>query len=341
MKPVTHEAEDPQVQEGDPSGDRAGAEASAQGAAGAGVRRSSGHGGKGRTPGSRVRLALVANRQSGADSAAERVAALLRELGADVQDVPLDSFCDGPEGPVRSLALPGVDRVVVAGGDGSIGPAAKLALDAGVPLAVVPAGTANSFARWLGLPLDLEEACRVAAADSASLRPMELAHAAGRPYVNVASTGLSVLAARRAHALKPRLGPLAYAVGAIRAAVSGRPIRTAVRIDGEEVWAGEAWQVLVAATGAFGGESGTGGVDPADARLDVAVVETGSRLALARRALAMRRQELVHEDAVLHVRGREIELDTPPGAPFNVDGEVLEPHPARFGVLGVLDVVAP
>jgi diacylglycerol kinase family enzyme len=286
-----------------------------------------------------VRLALVANSDSGADSAAERVAALLRAAGADVQPVPLDSFCDGPAGPVRSMPLPGVDRVVVGGGDGSVGPAAKLALEADVPLAVVPSGTANSFARWLDLPLDLEEACRLVVSDTPRLRPMELAHADGRPYVNVASVGLSVLAARRAQSLKPKLGPLAYAVGAARAAVRGRPVRCSVRIDGEQAWSGEAWQVLIAATGAFGGDNGTGGVDPSDARLDVAVVEAGSRAALLGRALAMRRRELVHEDAVLHLRGREIELDTPRGTTFNVDGEVLEPFPPRFGVLGVLDVV--
>jgi diacylglycerol kinase family enzyme len=286
-----------------------------------------------------VRLALVANRQSGADAAADRVADLLRASGAEVEDVPLESFCDGPEGPVHTRALPDVDRVVVAGGDGSIGPAAQLALDGRVPLAVIPTGTANSFARWLDLPLDLEEACRLAASDAPRLRPMELAHAGGRPYVNVASTGLSVLAARRAHSLKPKLGPLAYAVGGLRAAISGDPVRGSVTLDGEQAWSGAAWQVLIAATGAFGGDSGTGGVDPADAQLDVAVVEAGTRLALMRRALAMRRQELVHEDAVLHVRGHEVELDTPPGTPFNVDGEVLHPYPARFGVLGVIDVV--
>jgi diacylglycerol kinase (ATP) len=341
MEAMTHEPEEPEVEQGDPPGDRAGAQEDAQGSPGAGIGGGSGHGSQGRTPGSAVRLALVANRRSGADEAADRVADLLRAAGADVQDVPLESFCDGPEGPVRPIELPGIDRVVVAGGDGSIGPAAQLALEARLPLAVIPAGTANSFARWLGLPLDVEEAARLAATNGPSLRPMEVAHLAGRPYVNVASTGLSVLAARHAHSLKPRLGPLAYAVGAVRAAVAGKPVRCSVRIDGDQAWSGAAWQVLVAATGAFGGESGTGGVDPSDAQLDVAVVQAGTRLALIRRALAMRRQELVHDDAVLHVRGHEIELDTPAGTPFNVDGEVLRPQRARFGVLGVIDVVAP
>ena len=56
----------------------------------------------------------------------------------------------------------GADRVVVAGGDGSIAPVAAAAGAAGLPLAVVPAGTANDFARRLGLPDGLSAACRLA-----------------------------------------------------------------------------------------------------------------------------------------------------------------------------------
>ena len=291
-----------------------------------------------------MRLALVANAASGPEGGGTRAADLLRAAGAEVTEIPLARFCEGPEGiredAVEELAPSlAADRVVVAGGDGSIGPAAVLALRAGVPLAVIPAGTANSFARWRGLPLDLDEAAALAARPDVELRPMEVAHAGGRPFVNVASAGLAVLAGEQAHDLKPSLGPLAYAVGALRAAVSGHPLALRVELDGEEAWSGSAWQVMVAATGAFGGESGTGGVDPSDAKLDVAVVKAGSRLALFRRGLAMRRRELVHEDEVVHLRARDVRLHVRAGTTFNVDGEILRTEPPEFGVLGVLDVV--
>ena len=292
-----------------------------------------------------MRIALVANADSGPDGGGTRAADLLTAAGARVTEIPLSRFCDGPGGVdddavARLAPTLGADRVVVAGGDGSIGPAAVLALRAGLPLAVIPAGTANSFARWRGLPLDLEEAAALAVRDDVALRPMEVAHAGGRPFVNVASAGLAVLAGEHAHDLKPRLGPLAYAVGAFRAAASGRPMTLRVEVDGEATWDGAAWQVMVAATGAFGGESGTGGVDPADAKLDVAVVTAGSRLALFRRGLAMRRRELVHEDEVVHLRARDVRLHVRPGTAFNVDGEILRTEPTEFGVLGVIDVVA-
>ena len=279
-----------------------------------------------------MRIVLVGNARSGSEDRVEAVCSRLRDAGVELEVVEVAE--------AEKLARTDADRVVVVGGDGSVGCAAALARRSGVPLAVVPTGTANDFARWLDVPLDIEEAARLAADPEARTRSVELARAGGeRPFVNAATAGLSVLAARRARPLKPRLGRFAYAVGALRAAVAGRPLQVTVRCDGHTCFAGDAWQVVVAATGAFGGGSATGGVDPHDHELDVAVVEGGSRVKLARRAWAMRRQRLVEDPGVRHLRGRSIEVA---GATrFNVDGEVLRVDPARFEVAGSFEVVAP
>ena len=62
------------------------------------------------------------------------------------------------------------DRIVVAGGDGTIGPVAELAGRLDVPLAVIPTGTANDFARANGIPLDVEAAARLAASRHGAAR---------------------------------------------------------------------------------------------------------------------------------------------------------------------------
>jgi diacylglycerol kinase family enzyme len=267
-----------------------------------------------------VRIALVANRKSGAGDRAGQVERLLRDAGAEVGEP--------------------AERVVAAGGDGTLGPAALFALQLGVPFAVVPVGTANSFARWLGVPLELHDAVRLAADPGAPTRPIEVADAGGRPFVNVAATGLSVRAARHARPAKRRLGALAYAFGGATAALAGRPLRAAVTCDGREAWRGEAWQILVAASGAFGGNSSVGGVDPEDHRLDVAIVEAGPRRALLRRAWAMRRGRLVEQRGVRHLRGAEVALALA-RREFNVDGELLTLAEPRFSVLGQVDAVHP
>jgi diacylglycerol kinase (ATP) len=263
-----------------------------------------------------VRVALIANRASGGGLDPEPLVRVMRDHGADVTV----HGCEPDD--LETAAAEAPDRLVVAGGDGTVGPVAELAGRLDVPLGVVPAGTANDFVRANGLPEDARAAAALAVAGR-ELRRLELGRLGdGRPFVNVASVGLASVAARRAQPLKPRLGPLAYAVGALRAAATAHPLPCTVRTDEGVVFDGRAWQVIVAVTGAFGGGSGIARADPEDGVLDVTVIPGGSRLGLARRAWGLRTHTIAEQRDVPHVRGRVVALDVPPGTEFNVDGEL-------------------
>jgi diacylglycerol kinase family enzyme len=258
---------------------------------------------------------VAANRASGGGLDPEPLAAAMRRRGAEVELFG----CDAGELERAAAARP--DRLAVASGDGTIGPVAELAGRIGVPLAVLPGGTANDFARAHGLPLDAEEGAALAATGT-ELRRLELARLAdGRPFVNVASAGLASVAARNAQPLKPRFGPLAYTIGAARAAARESPLQATVTIDGREAFRGACWQAIVAASGAFGWGSGVG-ADPDDGALDVVVIPAGSRLGLARRAWGLRAHTIAEQRGVAHARGREVNVALPPGAEINVDGEI-------------------
>jgi diacylglycerol kinase (ATP) len=269
-----------------------------------------------------VRIALAANRASGGGLDPEPLAAAM--YGADVEVLGIDEL--------ERVAGLGPDRIAVAGGDGTIGPAAELAGRLGVPLAVIPAGTANDFARAHSLPADRMEAARLAAT-GVETEALELGRLAdGRPFVNVASAGLASVAARNAQPLKSRLGPLAYGVGAARAAVSTGPLDVTVRADGEEVFAGSAWQAIVAVSGAFGGGSGVGPADPGDGVLDVVVLPAGSRIGLARRAWGLRTHTIAEQRGIPHARGHVIEVHG--AGELNVDGELTPAGLERVTVEG-------
>jgi len=194
----------------------------------------------------------------------------------------------------------------------------------------VPTGTANDFARELGLPDELDAACALAAGPVARTVALQLARAGERPFVNAASTGLAVVAAHRAQPLKPRLGALAYAVGALRAGLTGRPVAVRVEAGGTPVFDGRAWQVIVGATGAFGGGSGIEEADARDRLLDVVVVRAGSRLALVRRAWGLRTGRIARQPGVVHARGPDVRVTAPAGTAWNIDGEICDPGPATF-----------
>ena len=224
------------------------------------------------------------------------------------------------------------ERIVVAGGDGTVAGVAELAGRLDVPLGVIPGGTANDFVRAAELPLDPVEAAVLAVCGN-TLRRLDLGRLAdGRPFVNVASAGLASIAARRAGPLKPLLGPLAYAVGALRAAATASPLRCAVRTDGATVFEGDAWQLIVAVTGAFGGGSEVGAADPQDGVLDAAVLPAGSRAGLAWRAWGLKRGTIADQRGVEHHRGVAIEVDLPPGTELNADGEVRDRGMERMTV---------
>ena len=261
-------------------------------------------------------IALVANTGSGKGDA-DSVELWLREAGAELLAFPHDRCEDA--------ARSGAARMVVAGGDGSIAPAAHAAGSAGIPLAVIPVGTANDFARAAGIPDDPREATRLAA-EGRRTRRIDLGWLGKRPFVNVASAGLAPAAARRAAGLKGRLGSLAYLAGAVRAGVAARPVACAVGCEGRELFRGRAWQVTVGCSGAFGAGSSVGGsLD--DGLLRAVAVPAGSRFRLLRMAYGLRRGTIADQDGVEAASCPVVELDLPPGTELNVDGEVVRSGP--------------
>jgi diacylglycerol kinase family enzyme len=183
----------------------------------------------------------------------------------------------------------------------------------------------------MDLPSEPEEAARLAATGE-QLRRFDLGRMGDRPFVNVASVGLPRAAAHRANGLKRLLGPAAYAVGGIRAGLTADPVRCRASCDGQNVFSGDAWQLTVACSGAFGGGSQVE-ANPRDGCLDVVAIPAGSRASLALRAYGLRRGNISSQSSVRTCRGTAVRLDVPPGTGFNVDGELVsESGPVAFSV---------
>lgn len=278
-----------------------------------------------------VQLALVANPKSGAGRTPDEIAAVLREHGHEIETFTLD---DADE-----AAASGADRVVVAGGDGSIGVVFAACAAAGTTLAVLPAGTANDFARAIGVPAAFDAAVALAADPEARGLWVWGAEIDGRPFVNVASIGLAVNAAEEAAPFKKLLGPVAYALGAAIAAARGKHIQARVTVDGRERFAGDVWQVLVASTGTFGGIAQLPESDPETAAIEAYVVEGGSRLGLLRRVWGMRRGG--DRGGVRTFRGHQVGVSVEPEPRWNVDGEVVELGDVTARPLGPVRVIVP
>ena len=275
------------------------------------------------------RALLLANPRSRSGGDPDTVAGLLRDAG-------LDPLCPPVDGPgtaelIRAHAHE-VDRVVLAGGDGTMNAAAPALLETGLPFAVIPLGTGNDLARTLGIPEDPAEAARVAAGDR--LRAIDVGMANDVPFFNVASVGFGVdLTRALTRDAKRRWGKLGYAVAALRVLARMRPFSAAIRC-GDEVVRSRTVHVAVGNGRHFGGGmtvSERSRID--DGTLDVFSLEVGGVWGLVRLLPALRRGDHGRWHEVRTGEGEEIEIRTRRRRAVNTDGEITTRTPVVIRVL--------
>src|SRR3954463_10728130 len=125
----------------------------------------------------------------------------LRAIGGfDVREIPPQTLAD----ETRRAIGEGASRILVAGGDGSIGAAASALSGTGVQLAILPCGTLKHLAKVLALPLALEDAARVAL--TGDVAPVDAAVVNDRLFLNTSSVGAYVSFVRMRELLERRLG---------------------------------------------------------------------------------------------------------------------------------------
>lgn len=138
----------------------------------------------------------------------------------------------------RAAADPAFDLVVAAGGDGTVSAVAGALAGTDKPLAVLPLGTLNHFAKDLGMPEPLEEAA--AAIAHAARRRVDVGEVNGRVFVNNSSIGVYPRVVRERERLRRRLGAwlgkwLAMAWAAVGVVLRLRPLSLRIRWEGGEV----------------------------------------------------------------------------------------------------------
>src|SRR3954452_20656126 len=122
----------------------------------------------------------------------------------------------------------------VAGGDGSVAAAAAVALEHGLPLAVVPAGTLNHFARDVGVETPEDAADAVT---HGSAVQVDVAEVNGTPFLNTASIGAYPEMVSRRDELAGRLGKwIALTVAAAQVLRHGTPVVVALNGRPAKVW---------------------------------------------------------------------------------------------------------
>lgn len=288
--------------------------------------------------GARKALVLInPNARSGDRDVAPALDAL-REGGLAL--TPVDAGGRPFEEIIRERARD-FDLVVLGGGDGTINAALPALVEAGLPLGVLPLGTANDLARTLRIPPDIAAAARVIA--KGETRVVDLGDVNGRLFLNVASIGYSAKLARNLSAeAKKRWGKLGYAIAAFNILRQSRPFSVDIEHDGRSERV-RTVQVAVG-NGRFygGGMTVASDAEPDDGLLDVYSLEVNHWWELLPLAPSLRRGTHGRWAKVRAFKATSVSLATSRPRDVNTDGEISTATPARFRVhRAALSVFAP
>lgn len=233
------------------------------------------------------------------------------------------------------------DFVIVGGGDGTLNSAAAGLVETGLPLGILPLGTANDFARTVGIPADPLEAAKLIL--SGRQHPIDLGEVNGRLFFNVASIGFSAdLASELTEKAKKRWGKLAYAIVAIRLLARSQLFKAHMEHDGsiEEL---KTLQVSVGNGRHYGGGMTVEETATADdGRLDFYSLEVDHWWRLFKLLPHLRKGTHGQWDDVRAFQTKEIVISTSKPRAVNTDGELTTWTPAHFRILEkALRVIVP
>jgi YegS/Rv2252/BmrU family lipid kinase len=182
------------------------------------------------------RSALIYNPAAGHRRQRRLLAALLPELargGFDARPVPTGGPGDATRLAAEAVAG-GTETIFVLGGDGTVREAATALVGGTVPLAVLPAGTANVLAHALGLPPDPHAAARIHA--GSRVRQLDVGLCGDKPFLMMASGGFDAFVLDNLDlGLKARLGKVGIVVQALMELRRYRYPALELEVDGEVV----------------------------------------------------------------------------------------------------------
>ncbi|NDJ76589.1 MAG: hypothetical protein GYB65_10055 [Chloroflexi bacterium] len=149
----------------------------------------------------------------------------------------------------------GIDRIMVAGGDGTlmggVSGARQVLGDDMLPFAWVPVGTGNIVSGFLGIPHRLPQALKLALGPG-KIWPIDLAQVGDHFSVLRVSTSFEAEAVRNiTNEDKNRLGLLAYGISGFQSLRRVRPTEYLISLDGQPPIRAEGVLAFITSTGAL------------------------------------------------------------------------------------------
>ena len=267
----------------------------------------------------------------GAGAMTPGVEARLREAFADHLIIEFD-----PKHHFEKLIAPRA-RVVVAGGDGTIGFVVRRLAETRHVVGILPLGTFNNFAHALGVPEDLDGAIRTI--KEGRPRAITLGRVNGKVFLEACAVGLFGEIIALGEAVKDHaFGDLATRV---REEIGAKPFRYELRGDFEG--GGTARSLVFTNTPSTGAGMLVGNSTPIDPYLEFSVDAGASRFDIVRRVVSatLRGRDLENRPGQTF-KFRRLEVRTRPAVRVHADDAQIGRTPVTITAeLGALKVILP
>jgi len=283
----------------------------------------------------------------------ERATRILKDAGVATELAPTTA-----PGSATRIALQAVEQrrgmVIACGGDGTINEIVNGLAGSQVPMALLPAGTANILAKELGIPWDIPRAARLISGGAIRRIALGLAvpqngnHSPalskeGRYFLSVAGAGPDGAIVNGVHAgLKKSAGVLAYWLEGMRQLFSYAFPRMRIRSAGQQR---QATIIVVGRTAHYGGPFKiTTEASLFEDSFEFLTNQTQSRLEYLSCLPAMFTGKLREKKSIETWKAAEVICEPADGQPVyaQVDGEPVGPLPMAFRIVpDALSLVTP
>lgn len=259
----------------------------------------------------------------------EEAKAKLTKAGVNLLDAQAVEHPDDIRTIVRQ-AIQNAPMVIVGGGDGSLSGVVDEFVGTDCVFAILPLGTANSSARTLGVPLDLDGAIDVIA--HGHRKRIDLGMIDKDYFVNAASLGLSpIIGETVPHDLKRYLGRFGYLFWAMKCLIGFRPFRLIID-DGAEKHALWSTEVRILNGPYHGGLELSDNAEIDSGQIVIQAVVGKSKFQLMwdwyAKAIKLRDRNANSREFT----GTSFQLETLPNLKISIDGEVLATTPVQVRI---------
>lgn len=222
----------------------------------------------------------------------------------------------------------GANRIIVAGGDGSVHEAVNGIMRVSSPsrLGVIPTGTGNDFAKACAIPLDWEHATRLLAERlraNAVSRRIDIGQMNERYFANGAGIGFDAKVTRIARSFRWPVGDVVYLFAIFRCMLDG--IATPdMTIETEDLrWRGPITLANISNGPWIGGMFHIAPMaDNSDGQLELLIADPVSRLRITTLLPKLIRGEHIGEREITHTSIRRVHIEAAAEVPSHLDGEV-------------------